>query len=145
MLKYCIKYPFNYDIFTFSVRVSFYIIDEVVDDISWIPNTHYSGKYGLLKLTLPKILPKHLDKTIVLDTDVILANDISRVVIFLLVNLMGICWMYISYTTNILTKVCNYCLQNTPVLLGLSLRSNIPKVRWKIFCRAIKWQLYTSL
>ena len=63
----------------FSVRVSFYMIDEVVDDISWIPNKHYSGIYGLLKLTLPKILPRYLDKTIVLDTDVTLANDISKV------------------------------------------------------------------
>ena len=72
------------------MRVSFYMIDEVVDDISWIPNKHYSGIYGLLKLTLPKILPKHLDKTIVLDTDVTLANDISRVATFVLVNFMNI-------------------------------------------------------
>ena len=66
----------------FLVRVSFYMIDEVVDDISWIPNKHYSGIYGLLKLTLPKILPRSLDKTIVLDTDVTLANDISKVKLF---------------------------------------------------------------
>ena len=31
---------------------------------------------------LPKILPKYLDKTIVLDTDVTLANDISKVTTF---------------------------------------------------------------
>ena len=67
----------------FPVRVSFYMIDEVVDDISWIPNKHYSGIYGLLKLTLPKILPRSLDKTIVLDTDVTLANDISKVKLLL--------------------------------------------------------------
>ena len=65
--------------FCLLVRVSFYMIEEVVDDVSWIPNKHYSGIYGLLKLTLPKLLPKHLDKTIVLDTDVTLANDISKV------------------------------------------------------------------
>ena len=51
-----------------------------MDDVSWIPNKHYSGIYGLLKLTLPKILPKNLDKTIVLDTDLTLANDISKVI-----------------------------------------------------------------
>ena len=62
--------------------MSFYLIEKVVDDVSWIPNKHYSGIYGLLKLTLPKILPKHLDKTIVLDTDVTLANDISKVSIY---------------------------------------------------------------
>ena len=51
-----------------------------MEDVSWIPNKHYSGIYGLLKLTLPKILPKNLDKTIVLDTDLTLANDISKVI-----------------------------------------------------------------
>ena len=50
-----------------------------MEDVSWIPNKHYSGIYGLLKLTLPKILPKNLEKTIVLDTDLTLANDISKV------------------------------------------------------------------
>ena len=91
MANYYTKYRYIVTSCTFSVRGSFYIIDEVVDDISWIPNKHYSGIYGLLKLTLPKILPKHLDKTIVLDTDVTLANDISRVNIFLQVDLMDVC------------------------------------------------------
>ena len=73
----CAPISFTYSLFL--VRVSFYLIDDVVDEVSWIPNKHYSGIYGLLKLTLPKILPKHLEKTIVLDTDVTLANDISKV------------------------------------------------------------------
>ena len=89
------------------MRVSFYIIGEVVDDISWIPNKHYSGIYGLLKLTLPKILPKHLDKTIVLDTDVTLANDISRVATFVLVNFMNICYR------KILLHLIKTLIQNT--------------------------------
>jgi glycosyltransferase-like protein LARGE len=41
-----------------SVFVSFYPISYVYDDVSWIPNKHYSGIFGLLKLTLPKLLPK---------------------------------------------------------------------------------------
>ena len=61
-----------------QVRVDFYLVDDVVNDVSWIPNKHYSGIYGLLKLTLPKILPSWLKKVIVLDTDVTLATDISR-------------------------------------------------------------------
>ena len=69
----------SFTYFLLLVRVSFYLINDVVDEVSWIPNKHYSGIYGLLKLTLPKILPKHLEKTIVLDTDVTLANDISKV------------------------------------------------------------------
>ena len=34
--------------------------------------------YGLLKLTLAKILPNWVEKAIVLDTDVIFATDISK-------------------------------------------------------------------
>lgn len=30
--------------------------------VSWIPNKHYSGVYGLMKLTLPSTLPVTLDK-----------------------------------------------------------------------------------
>ena len=62
-----------------SVKVSFYDLNTVVEQVEWIPNKHYSGVYGLLKLTLPNILPKWLTKIIVLDTDVILATDISKV------------------------------------------------------------------
>ena len=61
-----------------QVRVDFYLSEPVIKDISWIPNKHYSGIYGLLKLTLPKILPQFLKKVIVLDTDVTLATDISK-------------------------------------------------------------------
>jgi len=61
-----------------QVKVDFYLSESVVNDVGWIPNKHYSGIYGLLKLTLPKILPSKLTKVIVLDTDVVLATDISR-------------------------------------------------------------------
>lgn len=59
------------------VQISTYLSKNVEEDVSWIPNKHYSGIYGLLKLTLPKILPKTMSKVIVLDTDVILNTDIS--------------------------------------------------------------------
>lgn len=58
--------------------MSFYLADNVVPDVSWIPNTHYSGVYGLMKLTLPKVLPESLQKAIVLDTDVTFATDIAE-------------------------------------------------------------------
>ena len=62
-----------------QVKVDFYTINEsVVKDVDWIPNKHYSGIYGLLKLTLPKILPLSLNKVIVLDTDLIFATDVSK-------------------------------------------------------------------
>jgi len=61
-----------------QARFRFYNAEEVVDDVAWIPNKHYSGVYGLLKLTLPKILPKTLEKVIILDTDVTFATDIGK-------------------------------------------------------------------
>lgn len=58
--------------------VQFYLADNVINDVSWIPNKHYSGVYGLMKLTLPKILPDSLNRVIVLDTDVTFATDIAE-------------------------------------------------------------------
>jgi hypothetical protein len=44
------------------VEWSFYPAANVTQDIEWIPNKHYSGIFGLMKLVLPKILPEHLQK-----------------------------------------------------------------------------------
>ena len=44
------------------VDFRFYAAEPVLADVAWIPNKHYSGVYGLLKLTLPKILPDWLDR-----------------------------------------------------------------------------------
>lgn len=60
------------------VDVNFYLADNVVPEVNWIPNKHYSGVYGLLKLTLPRALPSSLEKVIVLDTDVTFATDIAQ-------------------------------------------------------------------
>lgn len=46
--------------------------------VSWIPNKHYSGLYGLMKLVLPGALPPALTRVIVLDTDVTFASDIAE-------------------------------------------------------------------
>ncbi|XP_068451516.1 xylosyl- and glucuronyltransferase LARGE2s isoform X1 [Clinocottus analis] len=61
-----------------SVQVSFYDADELKSEVSWIPNKHYSGIYGLMKLTLTKALPADLSKVIVLDTDITFATDIAE-------------------------------------------------------------------
>lgn len=61
-----------------SVQVSFYDADELKSEVSWIPNKHYSGIYGLMKLTLTKALPFNLSKVIVLDTDITFATDIAE-------------------------------------------------------------------
>ncbi|XP_066490805.1 xylosyl- and glucuronyltransferase LARGE2 isoform X2 [Tiliqua scincoides] len=61
-----------------SVHVSFYNADDLKPEVSWIPNKHYSGIYGLMKLTLTKALPSDLSKVIVLDTDITFATDIGE-------------------------------------------------------------------
>ncbi|NXL60190.1 LARG2 glucuronyltransferase, partial [Chordeiles acutipennis] len=68
-----------------SVHVSFYNADDLkasacplFPEVSWIPNKHYSGIYGLMKLTLTKALPSNLSKVIVLDTDITFATDIAE-------------------------------------------------------------------
>ena len=61
-----------------GIAVSFYSADNLQSDVSWIPNEHYSGVYGLIKLVIPNALPQSLDKVIVLDTDITFATDIAE-------------------------------------------------------------------
>lgn len=57
--------------------MTFYDINEYIQDVRWVPNSHYSGIYGLIKLTFPKIIPIDVtDKIIILDTDLIFNGDI---------------------------------------------------------------------
>ncbi|KAJ7403133.1 Glycosyltransferase-like protein LARGE2 [Pitangus sulphuratus] len=55
-----------------------WMVPSVHPEVSWIPNKHYSGIYGLMKLTLTKALPSNLSKVIVLDTDITFATDIAE-------------------------------------------------------------------
>ncbi|KAI2804333.1 hypothetical protein RDWZM_007773 [Blomia tropicalis] len=61
-----------------ELMVSFYLTDTLQSDVNWIPNKHYSGIYGLMKLILPKVLSEQMDKVIVLDTDITFATDITE-------------------------------------------------------------------
>nr|XP_032805235.1 LARGE xylosyl- and glucuronyltransferase 1-like [Petromyzon marinus]XP_032805236.1 LARGE xylosyl- and glucuronyltransferase 1-like [Petromyzon marinus]XP_032805237.1 LARGE xylosyl- and glucuronyltransferase 1-like [Petromyzon marinus]XP_032805239.1 LARGE xylosyl- and glucuronyltransferase 1-like [Petromyzon marinus] len=61
-----------------SLRIDFYGADELKSEVSWIPNKHYSGIYGLMKLVLTQALPPSLEKIIVLDTDITFATDIAE-------------------------------------------------------------------
>ncbi|CAL4062930.1 unnamed protein product [Meganyctiphanes norvegica] len=60
------------------VEVSFYLTDNLSEIVSWVPNKHYSGIFGLMKLTLNKALPNNLRKVIVLDTDITVATNIAE-------------------------------------------------------------------
>ncbi|KAB0790557.1 hypothetical protein PPYR_15029 [Photinus pyralis] len=60
-----------------QVTVTFYNISEYVADVRWVPNGHYSGIYGLLKLLFPKVVPVAVtNKIIVLDTDLTFVGNI---------------------------------------------------------------------
>lgn len=60
---------------TIAVIVSYYPTERWVPKVSWIPNKHYSGVYGLLKLILPEAIAE--SKVLILDTDVTILNDVS--------------------------------------------------------------------
>ncbi|XP_069479349.1 xylosyl- and glucuronyltransferase LARGE2 [Ambystoma mexicanum] len=61
-----------------SLYISFYDAEDLKTEVSWIPNKHYSGIYGLMKLTLARALPADLTRVIVLDTDITFATDIAE-------------------------------------------------------------------
>lgn len=60
----------------FLVTVSYYDMNDNIMDVKWVPNSHYSGIHGLLKLLFPKIIPLPIKKIIILDTDMTLVEDI---------------------------------------------------------------------
>ncbi|KAG4072697.1 hypothetical protein HA402_001809 [Bradysia odoriphaga] len=60
-----------------KVTLSFYDNKNWISKVAWIPNQHYSGVYGLLKLMLPEAL-QNIDKVLVLDTDITFLTDVSN-------------------------------------------------------------------
>lgn len=66
--------PFSLIANDFPVNVTFYGAEAWVPRVSWIPNKHYSGVYGLLKLILPDAL--RVERALVLDTDVTVLSDV---------------------------------------------------------------------
>ncbi|VDO97581.1 unnamed protein product [Soboliphyme baturini] len=60
-----------------SLDFSIYLSTNFSMDVAWIPTFHHSSLSGLLKLTVPSILPQNLKKVILLDTDLIFLSDIG--------------------------------------------------------------------
>jgi glycosyltransferase-like protein LARGE len=60
-----------------SLNYTFYSTEGLIKSIEWIPNAHYSGVFGLMKLLLPNVLSS-VDKVITLDTDITVAADIGE-------------------------------------------------------------------
>lgn len=57
---------------------SFYSVENVTSQVKYLPNTHYSGVNGMVKILLPQVLPASLEKVICLDLDVVLSLDVAE-------------------------------------------------------------------
>ncbi|XP_049878652.1 xylosyl- and glucuronyltransferase LARGE2-like [Pectinophora gossypiella] len=61
-----------------DVNYTCYNAEDQLSKVSWIPVTHYSGIYTLVKLLIPDILPKTLRNVIVLDSDLTFLSDVGE-------------------------------------------------------------------
>jgi glycosyltransferase-like protein LARGE len=62
-----------------DLDVSYYKMSDYEPDIAWIPNQHYSRRYGLLKLVAPTVLADAgIKRVIFLDTDMLAHGDIAQ-------------------------------------------------------------------
>ncbi|XP_026751626.1 xylosyl- and glucuronyltransferase LARGE2s-like [Galleria mellonella] len=61
-----------------DVKYTCYDAQNWLPQVRWIPNSHYSGIYGLVKLLFPSILPNSLKQVIVLDSDLTFLCDIAE-------------------------------------------------------------------
>ncbi|XP_047539098.1 xylosyl- and glucuronyltransferase LARGE2s-like [Vanessa atalanta] len=59
-----------------DVKYTCYNTENRLSEVRWIPNSHYSGIYALVKLLFPSILPESLKQVIVLDSDLTFLSDI---------------------------------------------------------------------
>ncbi|KAM7540657.1 hypothetical protein Aperf_G00000030884 [Anoplocephala perfoliata] len=59
-------------------EINFYNVDEYETLVNWIPNVHYSGLYGLIKLVISDILPHKVNRVIILDLDTLVEGDLSN-------------------------------------------------------------------
>ncbi|KAL5111621.1 LARGE xylosyl and glucuronyltransferase 2 [Taenia crassiceps] len=61
------------------VKVYFYSIANFLSLVNWIPNAHYSGDYGLMKLVISDVLPCTIKKVILLDLDTLVEGNLISI------------------------------------------------------------------
>lgn len=62
-----------------DLEVNYYNMSKYEHDVAWIPNQHYSHRFGLLKLLAPLVLADvGLEKVIFLDTDLLVMGNIEQ-------------------------------------------------------------------
>lgn len=60
------------------VKYTCYDAQKHLISVQWVPNSHYSGVYGLVKLLIPDILPPTLNQVIALDSDLTFLCDVAE-------------------------------------------------------------------
>lgn len=65
-------------LFFLAVKYTCYNAQDRLSEVRWIPNSHYSGIFALVKLLFPSILPNSLKQVIVLDSDLTFLSDIAE-------------------------------------------------------------------
>ncbi|CAK1542703.1 unnamed protein product [Leptosia nina] len=61
-----------------DVKYTCYNAQSRLAEVRWIPNSHYSGIYALVKLLFPSILPLSLRQVIVLDSDLTFLSNVAE-------------------------------------------------------------------
>ncbi|XP_073954338.1 xylosyl- and glucuronyltransferase LARGE1-like isoform X1 [Choristoneura fumiferana] len=59
-----------------DVKYTTYNAQNSLPRVAWVPNSHYSGIFALVKLLFPDILPSTLKQVIVLDSDITFLCDV---------------------------------------------------------------------
>ncbi|GMT21870.1 hypothetical protein PFISCL1PPCAC_13167, partial [Pristionchus fissidentatus] len=60
-----------------NVRWSLYEMESVHDGVRWLPSMHHSGTIGVFKFFPDDLLPRFVEKIILIDSDTILLDDIQ--------------------------------------------------------------------
>ncbi|CAJ0575904.1 unnamed protein product, partial [Mesorhabditis spiculigera] len=63
-----------------DVKYAFYKSERFIEHVQWIPNNHYSRHFGLIKLLLAHILPRTLERILLLDTDLLIVGSIDDLI-----------------------------------------------------------------
>ena len=106
--------------------------------IDFIPTTHYSGTFALLKLLTPEILPPTVERVVVIDTDMIFNRDIKQLWSFFhefdQQQLIGVAGeQSTSYTSSNKWLVENHGYNSGVMLMDLK---KLRELHWYMFWKA---------
>ncbi|CAL8081868.1 unnamed protein product [Calicophoron daubneyi] len=59
-----------------NLKWTLYKLEDYVSTFSWMPNVHSAGSTAMVKLLIPEILPPNVEKALLIDSDVLLNDNI---------------------------------------------------------------------